>query len=205
MHQTQHLDPARPCLKLALARFTGWVHVFHGSPFQVSPAEASHIVVTQRSSVGLLCAECRERRVDRSTLPRKKISQKSQKTKAPPKKNRLHHLYLPSAMSRSTNRDLVLMGFLLTTFLIKNLDFFGAQICLLCSLSHTWVKPLSFFPAPTNKSQHTLWGLAGRSETQNLTKNKSKKKLNFKSKSVFLIFRWFWWSFLWNLALIFLQ
>ena len=145
MHQTQHLDPARPCLKLALAHLTGVVHVFHGSPFQVSPAEASHTGVTQRSSVGLLCAECRERRLDRSTLPRKKISQKNQETKAPLKKNRLHHLYFPSAMSRSTNRDLVLMGFLLTTLLIKNLDFFGAQICLLCSLSHTWVKSLVFF------------------------------------------------------------
>ena len=184
MHQTQHLDPARPCLKLALAHLTGVVHVFHGSPFQVSPAEASHTGVTQRSSGGLLCAECRERRVDRSTLPRKKISQ-NQKTKAPPKKNRLRHLYLPSAMSRSTNRDLVLMGFLLTTLLIKNLDFFGVQIsCLVCSLSRTWVK--LFFSAPTNKSQHILWGLAGRYDAQNLTKNKSKKKLNFKSKRDFI-------------------
>ena len=123
MHQTQHLEPARPCLKLALAHLTGVVHVFHGSPFQVSPAEASHIVVKQRSSVGLLCAECRERRVDRSTLPRKKISQKSQKTKAPPKKNRLRHLYLPSAMSRSTNRDPSLNGISSDNPLDKKLGF----------------------------------------------------------------------------------
>ena len=39
-----------------------------------------------------------------------------------------------------------------------------------------------FLPAPTNKSQHILWGLAGRYDAQNLTKNKSKKKVEFQMK-----------------------
>ena len=58
------------------------------------------------------------------------------------------------------------------------LRIFLSAFCLLWSV----------FSAPPNKSQHTLWRLAGRSETQNLTKNKSKKKLNFKSKRVFYFF-----------------
>ena len=72
----------------------------------------------------------------------------------------------------------------------KKLGFLRcADLFAVFSFPHLGQVARFLFSAPTNKSQHRLWGSAVRSDAQNLTKNKSNKKLNFKQKSVFVFLR----------------